>query len=92
MDLGEFRAAIGPLTHALRGWPTHTANPQAWRALVQAAMAAGQKEAASEALSRWLESLSQRPDAALDLGSGGALPALELEAILQVHMPALLTE
>ena len=51
----------------------------------QAAMAAGQKEAASEALSRWLESLSGRPDAAVDLGSGGAAPALETEAALQVR-------
>lgn len=50
-------------------------------------MAAGQKEAASEALSRWLESLSGRPDAALDLGRGGAMPALATEAALQVHRP-----
>lgn len=48
-------------------------------------MAAGQKEAASEALSRWLESLSGRPDAAVDLGSGGAAPASETEAALQVR-------
>ena len=47
-------------------------------------MAAGQKEAASEALSRWLESLSGRPDAAVDLGNGGAAPASETEAALQV--------
>ena len=38
MDLGEFRTAVGPLKHALKGWPTHPANPQAWRALVQAAL------------------------------------------------------
>jgi len=48
-------------------------------------MAAGQKEAASEALSRWLESLSGRPDAAVDLGNGGAAPASETEATLQVR-------
>ena len=34
-ELGECRAAVGPLKHTLRGWPTHGANPQAWRALVQ---------------------------------------------------------
>ncbi len=87
LDLGEFRTAVGPLKHVLRGWPTHAANLQAWRALVQAAMAAGQKEAASEALSRWLESLSGRPDAALDLGTGGGRPASETEAALQVCIP-----
>ena len=78
---------MGPLRHVLRGWPTHAANPQAWRALVQAAMAAGQKEAASDALSRWLESLSGRPDAAVDLGMGGAVPALATEAALQARTP-----
>lgn len=86
LDLGEFRAAVGPLRHALRGWPTHPANSQAWRALVQAAMAAGQNEAASEALLRWLKALSGRPDAAVDLGRGGAAPAAETEAALQVQM------
>ncbi len=85
LDLGEFRTAVGPLKHVLRGWPTHGANLQAWRALVQAGMAAGQKEAASEALSCWLESLSGRPDAALDLGTGGGRPASETEAALQVR-------
>ena len=55
---------------------------------VQAAMGAGQKEAASEALSRWLESLSGRPDAAVDLGSGWAAPASETEAALQVCRPS----
>ncbi len=84
MDLGEFRTAVGPLKHALKGWPTHPANPQAWRALVQAALGAGQKEAASGALSRWLEALSGRPDAAVDLGSGGAAPVSETEAVLRV--------
>ncbi|CAK0764733.1 hypothetical protein CVIRNUC_003188 [Coccomyxa viridis] len=83
MDLGEFRTAVGPLKHALKGWPTHPANPQAWRALVQAALGAGQKEAASGALSRWLEALSGRPDAAVDLGSGGAAPVTETEAVLR---------
>ena len=84
MDLGEFRTAVGPLKHTLKGWPTHPASPQAWRALVQAALGANQKEAASGALSRWLETLSGRPDAAVDLGTGGAAPASETEAALRV--------
>ena len=86
LDLGDFRTAVGPLKHALKGWPTHPANPQAWRALVQAALGANQKEAASGALSRWLEALSGRPDAAVDLGTGGAAPASETEAALRVCM------
>ena len=86
LELGESRTAVGPLKHVLKGWPTHAANPQAWRALVQAAMAAGQREVASEALSQWLQSLSGRPDAALNLGAGGAMPASETEAALQVGL------
>ncbi len=85
LDLGESRTAIGPLKHVLKGWPTHAANPQAWRAMVQGAMAAGQKEGASEALSCWLESLSGKPDAAVNLGAGGAMPASAMEAALQVR-------
>ncbi|BDA42325.1 probable peroxisomal targeting signal 1 receptor [Coccomyxa sp. Obi] len=79
LELEDFRGACGPLTHVLKGWPTHPANGAAWRALVQAALAAGKKEVASEALQGWLQSTSGSADAALSLGAGGRVNTSHLE-------------
>ncbi|CAL8467992.1 g7530 [Coccomyxa elongata] len=79
LELEDFRGACGPLTHVLKGWPTHPANAAAWRALVQAALAAGKKEVASEALQGWLQSASGSADAALSLGGGGRVNTSALE-------------
>lgn len=84
LELEDFRGACGPLTHVLKGWPTHPANAAAWRALVQAALAAGKKEVASEALQGWLQSASGSADAALSLGGGGRVNTSHLEQELAV--------
>ncbi len=84
-ELEQARAAVVPLTHALRGWPTHPGNEAVWRTLVQVALAAGQTAVAAEALQRWEEAVGGgAPDAALALGAGGRMPATELERLLQV--------
>ncbi len=84
LELEDFRGACGPLTHVLKGWPTHPANAAAWRTLVQAALAAGKKEVASEALQGWLQSASGSADAALSLGGGGRVNTSALEQELAV--------
>lgn len=84
LELEDFRNAHGPLTHALKGWPTHPANGAAWRSLVQAALGAGQKEKASTALQGWLHSLGGGADAALALGDGGRVNVNDLEQELSV--------
>ena len=85
LELENFRGACGPLTHVLKGWPTHPANAAAWRALVQAALAAGKKEVASEGLQGWLQSASGSADAALSLGAGGRVNTSHLEQELAVR-------
>lgn len=51
---------------------------------MQATLAAGKKEAASEALQGWLRSDGSRGDAALALGSGGVARTTDLEQELNV--------
>lgn len=51
---------------------------------MQAALGAGRGEDASEALQRWEESSSGRPDAAMVLGAGGRMSAADLEGLLKV--------
>ncbi len=57
---------------------------------MQAALGAGQKEQASNALQGWLHSLAGGADAAMALGGGGRVNVKELQAELLVSLPMVL--
>ena len=52
--------------------------------LLQAAIEAGKRDVASDALSNWLDDQRGVMDAAVAIGGGGSVSSRQLEAMLQV--------